>query len=536
MNHLTYTFAAALVAFSLTLPDLSILQDGAVSQPASKPAVESQPANPFAWPVETAAKRIPTRRTQGNVVITNATVIPVSSPASERASILVRGGKIAAIGTNITIPEGSAVIDARGMYVVPGAMDCHSHLAIEGDVNEGSDSITAECKIGDVINPDDLSIYRALAGGCTSARLLHGSANAIGGEHAIIKLKWNRTAQDLLLTDAKRGIKFALGENPKRSNGRDPNRPLRYPATRMGVEAVIRRSFDEAKDLIQQKKDDLEKISRGEFVPPRRRDSRLETLASILSGDVDIHSHCYRSDEILMLLETADHYGIKVKTLQHVLEGFKVAPEIALHGAGASTFSDWWAYKMEAYDATPYNAALMVRAGVNVTINSDSAELIRRLHLDSGKSIRYGMLTVDECLSLVTLNTAMQLGIEKRMGSIEVGKDADLAIFDAHPLSVEAKCIYTLVDGEIEFERTDAFANLAAELLKLRKEGPASKPAYAATTPWAKTPAIPSPPLEKIAIIRATVVPVSGPAIADGTVIIEDGRITAVGPALPAPT
>jgi imidazolonepropionase-like amidohydrolase len=309
----------------------------------------------------------------------------------------------------------------------------------------------------------------------------------------------------------------------------------------MGVEAVIRRSFDEARDLIQQKKDDLEKIARGEFVPPRRRDVRLETIASILSGDVAIHSHCYRADEILMLLDVAEQYGVRVKTLQHVLEGYKVAPEIAAHGAGASTFSDWWAYKMEAYDAIPYNVALMMRAGVNVTINSDSAELIRRLHLDSGKAIRYGMLTVDECLATVTLNTARQLGLEKRVGSIEVGKDADIALFDGHPLSVEAKCILTLVDGEVEFERRDVWQPLVKHLANVAPSA-ASRPAWNANTPWAKGYKFPAPADSKdsdagrIAIVRATVVPVSAPAFADGTLLIEGGVITALGPGLAAPS
>jgi imidazolonepropionase-like amidohydrolase len=476
---------------------------------------------------------VPKTHTGGNVLIKNATILPVSGPMIEKASVLVRSGKIAAIAPDLAVPEGTLVIDAKGLFLVPGAIDCHSHLAISGGVNEMSDSITADCKIGDVINPDDIGIYRALAGGCVAARLLHGSANAIGGEHAVIKLKWKRNAADLLVSDAPRGIKFALGENPKQSNFRAPDRPIRYPNSRMGVEAVIRRAFDEAKDWLAQKKDDLDKVGRNEFVPPRRRDVRLETIAAILSGDVAIHSHCYRADEILMLLDTAEQYGVKVKTLQHVLEGYKVAPEIARHGAGASTFSDWWAYKIEAYDAIPYNAALMTRAGVLVTINSDSDELVRRLHLDSGKSMRYGMLTPEECLAMCTLNTAKQLGLEKKMGSIEVGKDADLALFDAHPLSVEAKCMLTLVDGEVEFERKDQWVDYIADLPKPKEK--TGRAPYAATTPWAADPKIPAPPREKLAIVHATLVPVGAPAVSDGTLVIENGIITAMGPALAPP-
>lgn len=522
---------------SILLTALSVLQE-----PATRPAEEaaSRPASRAAsdlWPVELDADRVPRTRTGGNVLVKDATVLPVSGPMLERASVLVRGGKIAAVGSNLTVPEGTVVVDAKGAFLVPGAIDCHSHMAISGPVNEMTDSITAECKIADVLDPDDIAIYRALAGGCTTARLLHGSANVIGGEHAVVKLKFHRTAADLLVTDAPRGIKFALGENPKQSNFRAPGRPLRYPTTRMGVEAVIRRAFDEAKDWLARERNDLDRIARGEWIPPRRRDTRLETIAGILSGDVAIHSHCYRADEILMLLEVAESYGVRVRTLQHVLEGYKVAPEIARHGAGASTFSDWWAYKMEAYDAIPYNVALMTRAGVNVTINSDSDELIRRLHLDSAKAIRYGMLTADECLATCTLNVAKQLGLDHRMGSIEVGKDADLALFDAHPLSVESKCILTIVDGEVEFERRDVWTELAEAVAREAAAtlgAPDDRPnvKVAERAPWA--PGAPPAP-EDLAIVHGTVVPVGSAAFSDGTIVVRRGVITEMGPGLPAP-
>jgi imidazolonepropionase-like amidohydrolase len=502
-------------------------QSAPASAPASLPATAPARAR-GEWPFELDADRVPRLRTGGNVLIRDAIVLPVSSPLVDKTSILVRGGKIAAIGPGLAAPEGTAVIDGRGLYVAPGSVDCHSHLAIAGNVNETGDAITAECRIADVLDPDDVAIYRALAGGATVNRLLHGSANAIGGEHAVIKLKWGRAAADLRMVDAPRGIKFALGENPTQKNFRRPDRPVRYPTTRMGVEAVIRRSFDEARDAIAQRKNDLERIAKGEALPPRRRDLRLETLEGILSGDVAIHSHCYQAAEILTLLELAESYGVRVKTLQHVLEGYQVAPEIARHGAGASTFSDWWAYKFEASFATPYNGALMHRAGVNVSFNSDSSELVRRLHLDSAKAIRYGMLTADEALALVTLNPARQLGIDARVGSIEVGKDADLAIFDGHPLSASSKCVRTLVDGEVEFERRDAWEDLIAELPK-PPAGPASRPAYAATTPWSPPPRVPPPPTERLAIVHATVVPVGADAFEDGTVLVEDGVIRALG-------
>lgn len=504
--------------------------------PASAPAAAAPASRPARgeWPVELEADRVPARRTGGNVVLRDVAVLPVSSPFLERTSILVRGGKIAAIDAAAAVPEGTLVIDGRGLYVAPGSVDNHSHLAIAGDVNEGTAAVTAECRIADVVDPDDVAIYRALAGGSTVNRLLHGSANPIGGEHAVIKLKVGRTARELLLVDAPRGIKFALGENVKQSNFRAPGRPLRFPASRLGVEAVIRRSLEEARDAEAQRKNDLERVARGETAPPRRRDLRLETLAAILAGEVAIHSHCYRADEIQMLLELAESFGVRVKTLQHVLEGYKVAPEIALHGAGASTFSDWWAYKVEAFDATPYNAALMHRAGVSVSLNSDSAELVRRLHADAAKAIRYGMLSVDEALSLVTLNSAKQLGLESRLGSIEVGKDADLAVFDGHPLSSFSKCVLTLVDGEIEFERRDVWPDYLAALPRAPARA-ASRPSWAAATAWATTPKVAPPPTDRIAIVHGTVVPVGEPALEDGTVLIENGKIAQIGPGLAAP-
>ncbi len=525
---------AALLVPALALPVSGRVQGpgGAASAPA-KTSAEAAFTAPE-WPAEIDADRVPTLRTGGNVLIENATILPVSSPMIERGSILVRGGKIAAIGERLSAPEGTVVIDGRGLFVAPGSVDCHSHLAIHGSVNEMTDSITAECRIADVIDPDDLSIYRALAGGSTVNRLLHGSANPIGGEHAVVKLKWKRTAAELLMVDAPRGIKFALGENPKRSSSSRQDGPSRYPASRMGVEAVIRRAFGEARDLLARQKSDLERIGRGEKVAPRRQDLRLGTIAAIVAGEVAIHSHCYRADEIQMLLELAESFGVQVKTLQHVLEGYIVAPEIARHGAGASTFSDWWAYKAEAYDATPYNAALMARAGVNVSLNSDSAELVRRLHLDSGKTIRYGMLAPDEALAMVTLNPAHQLGIAARVGSLEVGKDADLAIFDGHPLACSSKCVWSLVDGEVEFQRRDAWTEYLAAL-PAAPARESRRSSWAATTPWSPAPKIAPPPFERIAIVRGTVVPVDGPVVENGTVLVENGVITALGAGLPAP-
>jgi imidazolonepropionase-like amidohydrolase len=392
------------------------------------------------------------------IVIQNANILTVTK-GRLKGSILVRDGKIAEVGEKVMIPPGAQVIDAGGEYVMPGIIDCHSHIAIDA-LNEGSVSVSSMVGTGDVINPDDIDIYRALAGGVTSANILHGSANAIGGKNAVIKMRWGKSGQDLLFEGAKPGIKFALGENPKRPGnpqgggfGAPNTANARYPATRMGVEDVIREAFNRAKNYQAEWKSYEDKVKRGERALPPRRDLQLEPLVEILEGKRLVHAHCYRADEILMLLRLAEEIGFKVATLQHVLEGYKVAKEIAAHGAGASTFSDWWAYKAEAYDAIPYNAAIMTKKGVLVSLNSDSAELMRRLNTEAAKVMKYGGLTEDEALAMVTINPAKQLQIDNRVGSIEVGKDADLTMYDKHPLSTYAKVQKVLIDGKIYFDR-----------------------------------------------------------------------------------
>src|SRR3954471_13880147 len=297
------------------------------------------------------------------ILIQNATILTVSHGTIERGSILIRDGKIAEVGANVKAPKDAQVIDAAGQFVIPGIIDCHSHIAIDGGVNEGSISVSSIVNIADVLNPDDISIYRDLAGGVTTANVLHGSAKAIGGQTIVIKLRWGQPASKLPFEGALPGIKFALGENPKRSNF--SRGTPRYPATRMGVEETIRGAFTEARDYKISWDLYNKRTGAGEknLIPPRR-DLRLEPLVEVLEGKRYVHSHCYREDEILMLLRVAKEFGFKVRTFQHVLEGYKVADEIAAAGAGASTFSDWWAYKVEAYDAIPYNAALMTRRGV----------------------------------------------------------------------------------------------------------------------------------------------------------------------------
>ena len=388
------------------------------------------------------------------VLIQNATLLTITHGTIEHGSILIRDGKIAAVGQSIKAPDGAQIIDAAGQYVMPGIIDCHSHIAVDGDVNEGSISVSSMANIADVLNPEDVDIYRDLAGGITAANILHGSANSIGGQTIVIKLRWGQPASKLPFEGALPGIKFALGENPKRSNFGGLPGPRRYPTTRMGVEETIRAAFTEARDYKKQWDDYNRRTAVGEknLIPPRR-DLRLEPLLEVLEGRRYIHSHCYRADEILMLLRVAKEFGFKVRTFQHVLEGYKVAEEIAAAGAGASTFSDWWAYKVEAYDAIPYNAALMTRRGVVVSINSDDAEEATHLNQEAAKTMKYGGLSELEALKLVTLNPAIQLGIDKRVGSIDVGKDADLVIYNHHPLSAYAVAQETLIDGRVYFDR-----------------------------------------------------------------------------------
>src|SRR3982751_2810024 len=352
------------------------------------------------------------------ILIRNATVLTVTKGTVQSGNVLIQDGKIAAIGKNVSGPSDATVVDATGKYLMPGIIDCHSHTAVEGGVNEGTVSDSSMVDIKDVIDPTDINIYRGLAGGLTVSNVLHGSANAIGGQTEVIKLRWGKTAKEMAFEGAKPGIKFALGENPKRQGqpqqgffNQGPAPERRYPGTRMGVEEVIRQSFAEAKDYETTWKDYNAKVARGEHPIPPRRDLRLEPLVEVLEGKRYVHAHCYRADEILMLLRVADEMGFKVRTLQHALEAYKVAREIAEHGASVSTFSDWWSYKIEAFDATPYNVAILTRKGVLVSVNSDSDELQRHLNLEAAKSMRYGGLSEKEALAMVTITHAEELGV-----------------------------------------------------------------------------------------------------------------------------
>ena len=462
--------------------------------------------------------------TGGNVLVRNGTVLTATGLTLISTSILVRNGMIAAIGSDIQPDPDMAVIDATGRFVMPGIIDTHSHIMIANGLNEATASIVCEVRIRDVVYTTDSTEYRALAGGVTTARLLHGSANCIGGQDAVVQLKHGTSIADHLLPGAHSGVKFALGENVKSNFGRFPN-------TRLGIEATLNRAFMEALDYrrIWREFERAKQQAGGvadKLLPPRR-DLRLEALADILDHQKFIHSHCYRADEILMLLRVAENHGVRVWSLQHVLEGYKVAPEIVKHGASCSTFADWWTYKIEAYDATPQNAALLHEAGANTVIKSDDWELIRHLYLEAAKTVRYGNMPPDAALQTITLNSAKELGLSDRIGSIEVGKQADLAIFNGHPLNAFSRCEQTLIAGEVFFTRdkqpsamSDQAALKSAKPLELKLLKPEERVSRID---------LDAAKAAKYAIVGATLHPIDADDIPNGVVLIEDGKVATIG-------
>ena len=408
------------------------------------------PFLPYGWTDEQQPK-------QETILIRNATVwTGEKDGVLKNTDVLIKNGKIAAIGKNLSDPA-ARVIDGTGKHVSAGIIDEHSHIAA-ASINEGAQSVTSEVRIGDNLNPEDINIYRQLSGGVTSSHILHGSANVIGGQSQLIKLRWGAGDADLKFKTADGFIKFALGENVKRSASTQGNN--RYPDTRMGVEQVLIDAFTRAKDYKKEwetytaAKEQLVKAKKpltGLNAP--RRDLELEALVEILDRKRFITCHSYVQSEITGLIEVADKMGFKVNTFTHILEGYKVADKMLKHGANTSTFSDWWAYKMEVEDAIPYNAAIMHKVGLNVAINSDDAEMARRLNQEAAKTMKYGGLTAEEALALVTINPAKMLHVDDKVGSVKVGKDADLVLWSDNPLSIYAKSLYTIVDGTVYFDR-----------------------------------------------------------------------------------
>ncbi len=482
--------------------------------PAAKKGLES--------PVELEADRKPALHTGGSVFIKNGTVVTVTRGTQANADVLVQNGKIVAIGKGLTPPAGIAIIDATGKFVTPGIIDAHSHIA-EDSTNEGTDSITAEVRIHDVIDPQSISLFRGLSNGVTTSLLLHGSANPIGGQSVVVKMKWQTSVAEMIVPDAPRMIKFALGENVKQSGG--SRGASRFPATRMGVEAVYRRAFAQAKTYMAEwQAYDTAKQSDPNAVPPRR-DLRLETLAGILKRDIWVQCHCYRADEMLMMVRLSQEFGFKIGALQHALEAYKIVPELLEAHIPISTFADAWAYKVEAYDAIPYNAAMCERAGLITSVNSDNMGGTYHLNLEAAKAMKFGGLSEDEAWKLVTLNPAIQLGVDKRTGSLEAGKDGDITVWDGHPFSVYSKCVTTLVEGEVFFQRRDAYG--------VDKTSTASQ----GVTPSLTEPYALAVPADSrlYAIVGATLHSVSGADIPGGTLIVEDGHIKALGRNIPVP-
>ena len=521
----------------------------------------------------------PAAQSAATVAIRGGTVLTVTRGTIANGVVVIRDGKLAAVGGAETpVPPGAEVVDASGRFVTPGIIDAHSHIAADS-INEGGTTVSSMTGIEDVLDPTDVNVFRDLAGGLTVANVLHGSANPIGGTNAVIKLRWGKTrASELLFEGALPGIKFALGENPKDmrfgSRGGPSQVPRRYPATRPGVGVRDPRRVHPRQGL-PARMAGLRAAAQGGAgggAGPRRPAPRPAARAAGRDpgGQRLVHAHSYRADEILMLIRLADEMGFKIATFQHVLEGYKVADEIAAHGAGASTFSDWWAYKVEAEDAIPHNAAIMHKRGVLVSINSDSAEHARRLNTEAAKSIHWGGISEDEALAFVTINPARQLRVDNRVGSLEAGKDADVVIWNKHPLSTYAiaDCVY--IDGQVYYDRvaderrlTDARAEksrLAADLKSAASErasaaasGPNSADESPVTPAVRAAPAVrpaapaPAPATARaqpgaaaagptVAITHARIHPITGPPVDNGTIVIRDGVIASIeaGGAAPA--
>ncbi|MGA2201722.1 MAG: amidohydrolase [Terriglobales bacterium] len=388
-----------------------------------------------------------------DVLIKNAIVMTVTHGNITNGSIYIKDGKIAAVGETVNAPPSAAVvvIDAGGKYLTPGIVDSHSHIALDDDINEATSPITPHMMMKDAFDYQDKAIYRALAGGVTTSLLLHGSANMIGGQAVVIKQKYGASRDEMLFPSAPRSIKFASGENPMRLYGsRD-----QLPSTRMGNFAVQREALVQAQDYMREWDAYNEKVKRADKdAAPPKHDLKLEALADILRGKLMVQIHIYRADEMLTEIAMAKEFGYKIRAFHHALEAYKVADQLAANNIAIATFSDWWGYKQEAWDAIPWNAVMAMRKGVRVAIKSDSGDFARRLNQEAAKTMRYGGATEEEALKMITLNAAWIVGVDDRVGSIDVGKDADLVIWDGYPLSSYGVPEKVLIDGEVYFDRS----------------------------------------------------------------------------------
>lgn len=421
---------------------------------------------------------------EGSLLLKNANIITVVGPTIEGGDILIKDGIIKKIGSDLRVPKDGKVIDLEGKWVMPGIIDSHSHIALEGGVNETGALMTPETDCADVINPEDMSIFYALAGGVTSVHTMHGSANPIGGLGIVLKLKWGVTPEEMIFEGAPRTVKWALGENPKQANSSDSQR---YPKTRMGVEASIRRIFEEAK-LYQRSWDEYNtrvaaaKKAKTRAPMPPRKDLRLEAVSKILSRELWVRCHAYMAPEMVSIMRLCEEYGVKLAAFEHGLEAYKIADEMAAAGVGNAAFADFWGYKWEAFFTLPHSVAMQVKRGVAAAVSSDSPERIRRLNLDAAKTIRFGGLSELEAIKTMTLFPAQICGIDRWVGTLEKGKHADIAIFNKHPLDAYTICEMTLVDGKVAFDRQAYHAE------RLRKAEADKEKAEADQEPAAEEP------------------------------------------------
>lgn len=412
---------------------------------------------------------IPVFAEKDEILLKNGNIITIAGKDIEGGDILIKGARIEKIGKNIKTGSDTLVIDLNGKWVMPGIIDSHSHIAVEGGVNETGNLMTAEVDVKDVLDAESKDIFLALAGGVTTIHTMHGSANPIGGRGIVLKLRWGSTASELIFKGAPETVKWALGENPKQSGfsmGRG-----RYPKTRMGVEASIRAIFEEARDYMKAW-DNYNKKKNDRIKPlPPKKDLRLEVIADVLRGKYLVRCHAYQAEEMLSIMKLCKEYNVKLAVFEHGLEGYRITNELVKYGVGVSTFADFWSYKWEAFKTMPHSASLMAKRGVLIALNSDSEERMRRLFLDAAKITRFGGMTDAEALKTITINPAKMLGIDKWVGTLEPGKDADIAVFNRHPLDPYTYCDMTIVDGKVLFDRVKYFEDRKkAEEIRKQKE------------------------------------------------------------------
>ena len=399
---------------------------------------------------QTPANISATHSGKNEFVIKNATLLTATHGRIEHGSVYVKDGKIAAFGANVSAPATVTVIDADGKYVTPGIIDPHSHMALDGDVNEATNPVVPQMMMKDAFEYTDKAIYRALAGGVTTSLLLHGSADMIGGQAVVIKTKYGLDRDQMLFPGAPQSIKFASGENPKRVFGDKKQ----LPSTRMGNFEVMREAFTQAKDYQRQWDEYNEKVKKGDKnATPPKKDLKMEALVQVLQGKMLVQIHCYRADEFLTEIAIANEFGYKIRAFHHALEAYKVPQALAQNNIAIATFSDWWGFKYEAWDAIPWNAVMAMRAGVRVAVKSDSDDYMRRLNQEAAKTMRYGGATEDEAVQMMTINPAWIIGVDDKTGSIDVGKDADLVLWDGYPLSTYGIPQKVWIDGDVYFDR-----------------------------------------------------------------------------------